>query len=217
MELEYIDIRDALGSGGSAKVTIPMKMVKQVWKKVEEEPKENLGRPGEIRTLTSPKNFPVCFIRGDAKLIIELPENAMRSLDYPEDIREKIRQEWSKYQRRLLADEWDKLCEKCAKGNLSELEIEEQFSKLRTKFKEMARSQRAVFSERELHFISADKLDQLIVNISIDNEREKDESFLSLIDDATHFNNELKAIKNTLRELEHGFSEGRVARNNTRY
>jgi len=210
MELEYIDIRDTFASGGSVKVTIPMRMVKEVWRKSEERLSEGEGRPGEFRTLTVLKSFPVCFIRGDGKLIIELPENAMGSTDYPGELRNKIREEWSKYQRRLLAEECDKLYVKFAIGEISEQEIERQFGQFRSKFKQMARFYRRAFSDRELHFIASDDLGQLLATISIDQEREKEESFLSLMDDVKKLKEELEGIRDVLNQLERGFTDGRI-------
>ncbi len=207
MKLRYVDMRVAIPSGGSAKVTIPIVIVEEHWRKVR------YDVPHDKKAGKCIDSFPICFIQEDGKVLIEPPENILKSEDYSEELKSQINTDWLKHQRKVIAKEWDEIYVSFAKGQITENDLEERLHTLRKRIKEMAIHYRSAFSERELHFMSADDIGQLVAAISIEDEHEKEERFLSLIEDVTDFNSQLYNIKNTLRQLEQGFSEGRVSKN----
>jgi hypothetical protein len=191
-------MRVSLPSGGSHKLTIPVTILKEKWRKSDEEIKYD--------------RFLVCFIEKDGKILLELPEYVIESSDYPEEVKKKVSEDLSLYQKRLLAKMCDELYVRYITGNIHEAELEIQINRFKEKFTKMAKSYRTLFSQRELHFIASDEFNQLLAAIAMEEEKEKEENFLSLLDDVKKLGEELTKIRSILFELDKNFSEGKISR-----
>jgi hypothetical protein len=208
MKIDLIDVRETLPSGGSAKVTVPMKIVKE-WGKAEERLSED--RPGVL--LTFVKKFPVCFIRSDGKVILELPENVVTSGEYPSELIKKVREVLVKDQMKTLADQYEDLLQKLATGHISNQAFDNEVEKIIGKLKEISRTHVQIFRGRDLHFIDAGELEHLFASMSIEDEEMKEESFHSLIDDIRGIKEDAKNIETVLKRLDEEFKERKVDRN----
>jgi len=206
MEIEYITVRETSLSGGSAKVTIPIEMVKK-WGKTKEKLSE--GRPGV--SLTSIEKFLICFIRSNGKLIMELPENVVASSEYPAEVMENVRKALIRYQAKTLVERYENLNRGLATGLISKQSFDTEVDKILVGLGKEIKTHAQSFSQRELHFMDIGKFDQLIASILIDEEQVREEDFLALIDDVKKFKDELDSIRGILKQLENGFADGRIS------
>jgi len=206
MEIEYIDMRETLPSGGSVKVTIPMKIVKEVWRKTEEKLSED--RPGVLMTYV--KKFLVCFFRSDRKIILDLPENVVSSSEYPAELIEKVREDMIRHQARTLAERYGNFLRDLATGRVSKRVFENEVERILVNLREMSRSYAQIFSRRDLHFIATGELEQLLASMSIEEEKKREERFLSLVDEVKSLKEDAENIRGLLEKLDHGFREGRI-------
>lgn len=191
-------MRVTLPSGGSHKLTIPMTVLKDVWRKTEDEIKY--------------RRFPICFIQANHGILLEPPEDVLRSTGYSEEIKERVKSDWLEYQKKIVSAKFEELYEKLAEGKISEWEFEGFFSRLRGELRGMASSYRTAFSERELHFIAAEDLDGFLSVMSIEEEQEKEEKFYTLLEEVKEIKEEVEKIKGILKLLDHNFKEGKISK-----
>jgi len=206
MEIEYIDMRDTLPSGGSVKITIPMKIVKEIWKKTEEKLSE--GRPGV--SLTFVKKFPVCFFKSDKKIILDLPENVISSREYPVEVVEKVKEEMIKYQAKIFAKQYEDMLRNLVTGKISKYTFEKEVKRILGNLNKVSEGLKQILSQRDLRFIATVDLERLLVSMTIEEEKEREERFLSLMDEVKSFKEDIENIKELLKKLEHAFKEERI-------
>jgi len=177
MEFSYIGMRVAVPSGGSYKITIPLKIVEEVWR-----------RGG---------NFLVCFIQSNGRVVMEPPELVIRNPEYPENLKRKVNEDLLKNKKQLLIKELEKLYEGSVKG-MSQWEIERGINDIKMKLIEMAKDHKCLFSQRELHFVQTDRIGDLFAILSVSEEQEKEEEFLGLLDQVKKVKEEVKRLKDVL-------------------
>jgi hypothetical protein len=181
MGFNYIGMRVAIPSGGSYKVTIPLKIVDEVWKKKE--------------------NFLICFIQSNGNVILEPPELVMRDPGYSDELKSRVNEDMLKNEKKLLIKKLEELYGDSVKG-MSRWEIERRINDIKVKLIEMARFHEFAFSQRELHFIHTDKIGDLFATLSINEEQEKEEEFLGLMDEVKKMKEEVKRLKDVLVQSE---------------
>jgi len=207
MDYELVDVREVIPSGGSVKITIPMKLVREVWKKAELRLSE--GRVGA--TLTFVPKFMVCFIKSDGKILMELPEAVLRSDEYPEELKRNVRARVVEYLKRKYSDEVGKLFERLVRRELSEDGFRLKLDKLKRELADAARTFRDTFSERELHFIVAGEFDRFLSLASMERERVKEEAFKDLLEEVERVVDEVRRLKELLGLLDDRFKEGWIS------
>ncbi len=191
-------MRMTIPTGGSQRVTIPIDILREKWGKTDDE--------------ISHEGFPLCFIQENDKVLIEPPERVVYSGIYPDELVNKVKDEWSKYQRRILAKRCNELYIDLAKGKITEWQLERRLNEFKEEFKKMIITYRRAFTERELHFIATGNLTQLIPMISIEDEQEKEENFLLLIEEVQRVKEEVTELKDILSRLEHSFNKGKISK-----
>ncbi|MEM2614533.1 MAG: hypothetical protein QXO15_10010 [Nitrososphaerota archaeon] len=197
MGLEYISTQITILSGGSYKTTIPMKIIKEKWRKNRKDRRDA---------------FPVCFIQKDGKVLLEIPENMMNSDEYPEEMKTKAKETYFKYIKRNTLKKYEDLSTQYIEGKISHTEFESRLNKLSRELSGMVSSYKRIFSERELQFITLGELDKLLAITSIEEEIEREEAFILLMDDVKSIKEELRNYKHILGKLNEGFAEGRISR-----
>jgi hypothetical protein len=207
MEIEFIDIRETFESGGSVKVTIPMEMVRR-WEKTKERLSE--GMPGML--LISIKKFPICYIRNDGKLILELPENIMKSGDYPTELIEKVREALIKLRVGEFSNQYESYLREFISGRISEQEFNNEAGKISESLRNEAKGYVNSLGKRELHFVATDDMEQLLATESMDEERKNEENFHSLMDDVKKIKDEADEIKGLIEKLEKGYQQKKISK-----
>lgn len=189
-------MREALRSGGSLKVTIPIDIVEEVWEKRTEE------------------GFPLCFFLENKKIIIKLLEDVLEHKeDYPKDVIKQVEQEYLKYRKKQYGKRIKKLDEKLARGQITKemykVYLERIFNELvqnSSKFSEL-------FTPEELHFIKVSDVNQYIISLFSKLEEEKEEDFRWLISEVNNLKNEVVNLKNLLTSLEEEYRKGKLKDN----
>ncbi len=69
-----------------------------------------------------------------------------------------------------------------------------------------------IFGKRELHFIAADYLEQVLATLSMDEERKREEDFLSLVDDVKSTIDEVTETKGLIERLENSYSQNKIGK-----
>jgi len=203
-----MDIREVLHSGGSVKVTIPIKIVRDLWKKAKVKLSE--GMPGA--TFTFVEKFPVCFILLNGKVVMDIPENVLKSDEYPDNIKSKVMEELGKIRKRRLSEELNKLCEELAKGVITESEFDRRLEYLRKDLKELARLYKKLFKDRELHFISSGHLEHLLASFLLDEEKEAEEEITSILEYVKKTKYEYENMKQVLEDLNRTLRAGKISK-----
>ncbi|MEM5853690.1 MAG: AbrB/MazE/SpoVT family DNA-binding domain-containing protein [Candidatus Aenigmatarchaeota archaeon] len=197
-EIEVIEARTVVFSGhpSSARVTIPPKIVKR---------------------LKIKKGDQLAFIAGDKFVIVE---NVRRMLP------EILKQESLLFVLNIIGQitekskELDMLEKRYVKGEVGEADWRSEYEKLMKEMKELMKILNEIkekvpskfFSERELHFVSSNEIDQLLAAIAIDEEQEKEMNFLALISEVETLKAEVDDLRDTLSKLENSISEGKISK-----
>jgi len=196
MECRLIGVRKTIPSGEvSYKVTLPSIIIKENWGKSDDDIKEG---------------FMVCFLEKNGKIIIEPLQAVLKSDEYPDELRKKVRDDAFRYKKRDLLKKCESLWVKLVYGKINQWKFDEEFNRLKGEFKRSAILFKNAFNERELHFIASGDIDQLIALASIEEEEEKENEFRLIIDDIKKIYDELDFLNGILEQLEKAFSEGRV-------
>jgi len=204
MKTEYIGLREVIVvSSGSVKVTIPKKIVREVWRKSE----EKLTDEGKILK-SFVKKFLVCFIKTDDKILLDLPEKIVKSKDYPDEVIEKLKEDMCEYGKRKFSEEYEELLRGLARGNITEEVFNAKLRPFVVKLTEDAKRFKQLFSERELHFISKGQVQSLLLSLLLKNEEEKEEEFKILLQSIQQIIDERNNLENLLEKLEERREEG---------
>lgn len=208
MSYKLMDIREVLHSGGSIKVTIPIKIVRDIWKKAKITLSE--GTPGA--TFTFVEKFPVCFILFDEKVVMDIPENVLESDEYPEYIKSRVMEELGKIKKRRLSEKLNKLCEELAKGVITESEFDRRLEYLGKDLKNLARLYKKLFKDRELRFISLGELDQLLASSLLEEEIEAEEDLTFILGYIKETRHKLENMKQVLEGLDQMLKVGKISK-----
>lgn len=192
--VEYIRMRVTIPSGGSHKVTIPAEVLRGKWRK---EPKG--------------AGFPVCFLQEDGKVILETPERVLGSRLYPREVLERVREDYIRYQKNAIANRYERIIRNLVVGRVSELDFKREFGFFLSFAEGLSRECVKAFNTRELHFIQASQIDQLITSIMLEYEKDREEYFTGLLDEVKRIRDDAEDLRGLLSKLESGFKEGRIS------
>jgi hypothetical protein len=195
MVYRYISMRVAVPSGGSYKVTIPMAILREVWGK-------------SSRDVRYGESFPVCFIQSNNKIILELPENVLRSEEYSRELKVRVREDWHTYNRRIVVKEYDRI----VRVALSSQRFDVVFEEFKRRVQDMVMTYRGAFSSRELRFVETGEIDSLMAALLLAEEAEKEEELTSLLYDVRRFVGEVGEIKKMLAMLDQSLADGVISK-----
>jgi hypothetical protein len=195
MIYQYISTRIAVPSGGSYKVTIPITLLKEVWGKTS-------------RDVRYGRSFPVCFLQSNHKVLLELPENVLKSEEYPKELKAEVKEDWHRYNRRIVVKEYDRI----VRVALSTQRFDTIFEEFKERVQDMVGTYRSAFSGRELRFIETGDIDSFLAALLIEEEAEKEEELSSLLEDVRRFVDEVGEIKKILSMLGQSFMDGMISR-----
>lgn len=88
---------------------------------------------------------------------------------------------------------------------------EEELRKLSEIFKQIySKLPKGLLSERELHFLSMDRLDQLMAVVSMEEEKEREEEFIELSEGIKRVRESINSLRALLSKLDDGWRKGRI-------
>ncbi|RLI82420.1 hypothetical protein DRP04_03980 [Archaeoglobales archaeon] len=162
MELKFISMTHATRSGGSYKATIPVLIVREIWKRAETE------------------SFGLCFFSEAGRIFIAPLDHVLEH--FPKEIREKVVQEWAKQALKGFPRErFEKLVKMLARGEIGEREflgeIERFFANIASRIRKDI-----VHIRGSLRF--TDEIGSMLISAVIQEEEELEEimnSVMSLI------------------------------------
>lgn len=192
MDLKFAGVRWATKTNGSARVTIPIDVVKSMWKE-------------EIRDL------PVCIIKEDDKILLDLPENVMnKGFLSPED-EKRLMDEYLKYRRAQVGNLYIKTVESMARLYYEKEKFDREKRIFLNKLEKMLEKNAGIFKERELHFISAGRIAECMASIFLDLQELEEENISSLLEEIKQMKGELNSINSSIKELDLAISRGQVS------
>lgn len=182
--VKYIGLRVAVLSGGAYKVTIPIGIFREVWKKLGDR---------------KPKNVPLCFMKEDNMIMIEPVENVLEK-KYPEEIKERVCEDLKKYLSRVVQEKLGLLIDNIVKGNIRGMTYYQMLDELRDNIdsvlKPYMRSVKGALS------FTPDELESIIATATLEIEREKEEEFNYILDEIRGMIERKREIKKMLAILE---------------
>lgn len=178
----------------SARVTLPPEVVKVL--ELKEEKKDDV----------------LFVVNGNLVIIGNLRRISEKALDEHTRLTlQLLRKRWE-IARQLLDEQ-----EKYYLGKIERIEFDktkeqkrEELKKLNQIFSQVSSSASQFLGERELHFASAIQLDQLLTFVSIEEESEKQENFLTILEYVTQMKEEEMNLKRLLEILEERKNQGKM-------
>ena len=202
MGLKLIDVRWATRTNKSARFTIPIDLIRHIWK-AEKELKEL-------------REFAVCILKEDNKIVIEVPENLVgRGILSSEDEKRLI-EAYLKHSRvqigRFYTDRVIDVASFYHDKNKFQWEKRNLISLLEKRFEKDV----SLLSKRELHFVSAGRIAECMASIFLDFQEIEEERVSSLIEDIQQIKNEYLEVANLLKALESSISQGLLSEKDAR-
>lgn|GEM_PF-5016216 len=186
MSLKFIAIRWATKTDESARVTIPIVLVRDFWK------------------IEKAESFALCFFVQDDKVSLDLPERIIKLL--PPEEREKLVEEYRKYRRAEVFKIYLETLEDIVRcePEIRKRRMQMFFDKLQ----EMINKDAGLLKERELHFISTGKITGCMASMFLDLQEVEEESISHLLYEIERLKTEIKSITSSLKELDLMASKG---------
>lgn len=202
MALELVEIRWATKANGSARFTIPIQLIRDVWKVNKE--------------LREFKEFAICILKENDKILLEIPENLIgKGILSPEDERRLI-EAHLKHRRVQIGRLYIERVMDTASFYYDKGKFQWEITNLKGLLERMFEKDAFLLKNRELHFVSAGRMAECMASILLDLQEIEEEKVSSLVEDIKQIKNEYLKVTNLLNGLESSISQGRLSEKDTK-